>query len=334
MKKLLAGLLTLIFLSACSNKNDDSDVISQRYIHKYGFEVSEKEWLERNSDGQIVTAFQDGSSLARSYKNGALHGPTTLTFPKSQTIAEKQEYSEGVLLKKTFYAFSGLPRREETFEKGKTTITVWTRKGVPLSIEEYLDGKLINGKYFTSSNVLEASITGGNGTRIKRDENGQLLNQEKFQKGEMVQRTAFHPSGKAETISYFSNYKLNGLQKTFAANGALTRTANWIDGKQHGKEIGYRNGQKYLEVPYVNGLKHGLETEYLNSMLVREVPWKDGEKHGMQRICAKDFTDIQWFYNGEAVELDRYRKLQARDAMMAELEKSKGLIDLEKKNVR
>ncbi len=324
------SLLFLAFLTACSNKNCDSNTVSQRYIHKYGFEVSADEWLQRKGDGQIITAFKDGSTQTCAYKNGILHGATTLTYPKTQIIQEKDDYDEGTLCKKTFYNPQGLPSREEIYENEKNIITVWNNKGVPLSIEEYQDGKLINGQYFTSLNTLESSVVEGKGIRIKRNGEGKLLNKENFANGALVSRTTFHPTGEIETISHFIDYQLNGEQKTFAINGSLVREAHWQNGQLHGKEICYQNNKKSFEVLYINGKKEGLEQEYQHNQLVHEVPWKNGLKHGMERTRYRDYTDIQWYFDGEAVDLASFKKLKNKELMIAELEKAKSLFEARK----
>lgn len=328
--QLFWGLFLLAFLTACGNKNEDSNTVSQRYIHKYGFEVSQNEWLERKGDGQIITAFKDGSCQTCSYKNGVLHGATSLTYPKAQIIKEKTDYEEGTLLRKTLYSINGLPSQEEIYENENTTITVWNNKGVPLSIEEYRAEKLISGQYFTALNVLESSIVNGKGLRVKRNPEGKLFSKEQFEKGELSFRTTFHSSGEVETISHFTDYCLHGEQKTFSTSGTLIRKAHWKNGQLHGKEMCYRNGKKYLEVPYANGKKEGVEKEYYKKQLVREVPWKAGQKHGMERLCYRDYTDIQWYFNGKTVGLAKFRQLREREVMIAEIEKAKNLLDARK----
>ncbi len=330
--RIFSVLAAAVFFSSCFNQNADSSILSQSYIHKYGFEVSKTEWKERNENGKIITAYADGSSETNSYENGILHGVCTLTYPQNQKVKETSEYNKGILYKKTFFNPEGFPMREELYETDKTILTLWDKKGVPLAKEEYQEGKLIKGHYFNSSNILESSIANGKGTRVKRDENGNLLYKELFEDGTLATRTNFHPNGKAETISHFKDYQLHGQQTTFSPSGSLIREAYWQNGQLHGKETCYRNGRKFLEVAYNNGQKDGVEKEYYQGYLVREVPWKNGLKHGMERIRYRDYTDIHWYFNGKIVDLAKYKQLNEREQMLADLEKSKHWLD--SKNIR
>lgn len=325
--RIFSALIILGLFTSCLNQSADSGILSQRYLHKYGFEVSRNEWEERKGDGQIVTSFADGSEQVCSYKGSVLHGPSTLSYPKSRALKEKSDYDEGVLCKKTFFNLQGLPMREELYDQDKTTITVWDGKGVPLATEEYREGYLVNGRYFTPLNKLESSVADGSGVRIKRNEEGRLLYKEQFKDGQLAVRTTFHPNGSIETVSNFQDYQLHGGQKTFSPTGSLIREAFWQNGLLHGKEICYRGGSKFLEVPYCNGKKDGVEKEYYQGHLVREVPWAQGFKHGMERTRYRDYTDVHWYFNGKNVDLAKYRQLKEREKMMADLEKSKEMLD-------
>ncbi|MFA5250859.1 MAG: hypothetical protein WC371_05580 [Parachlamydiales bacterium] len=320
--KSVFALAGLFFLAGCCNKNcDANNAVSQKYIHKYGFEVSPAEWDERKGNGQIVTTFPDGSVQTCAYKNNLRHGVSTLSYPNSATLKEKSEYLEGQLSKKTSFDLSGQPVREELYEEnGKTTITLWGKNGAPLSVEEYQMEKLVSGQYFTPQNKLESSIADGSGIRVKRNEAGTLLSQDAFENGELKSRTTFHFNGQIKSLSNFSDYKLSGIQQHFAPNGTLIREATWQDGTLTGLEICYRGSKKFIETPYLNGLRDGLEKEYdKEGALVRETPWKENKKHGLEHFYYKDYTDIQWYFLGEAVSLAKFNQLRLREEMIADL---------------
>jgi hypothetical protein len=46
--------------------------VSQRYVHKYGYDVSEQEWETREKNGQIITTTADGVTTSATYKKGVL----------------------------------------------------------------------------------------------------------------------------------------------------------------------------------------------------------------------------------------------------------------------
>ena len=162
-------LATLLFTSCCKKCND-SDIVSERYVHKYGFDVSQKEWEEREKNGQIITVTKEGITTTASYKNGVLDGCVTITYPKSMKIREKLEYAEGSLVKRVFYELSGIPIQEIVYEHPtKRIITIWNKNGAPISMEEYDQDLLISARYYNAQNIVEATIVEGNGTRIKRD---------------------------------------------------------------------------------------------------------------------------------------------------------------------
>jgi len=71
----------LLIKCQTSNKDKNDNVVSQRYIHKYGYDVSKEEWESTGYPGQVVTTLRNGVTLTSSYENGVLHGPTTYTFP-------------------------------------------------------------------------------------------------------------------------------------------------------------------------------------------------------------------------------------------------------------
>src|SRR5437867_5189876 len=147
--KRISLLISCLVFTACQNTTPLDQVISQTFVHKYGFETSEEEWEAREKDGQIVSLLKNGVKVTRSYQNGQLHGPTTFTFPNSPIVEKLLVYDAGTLLKESLNDPSGMPIREEVYEfDNRTIITLWDDKGAPLSIEEYDDEVLMDGKYY------------------------------------------------------------------------------------------------------------------------------------------------------------------------------------------
>lgn len=320
MKKVLA-LLGLLLITSCQNKNDDSQVVSQKFVHKYGFELSEKEWMARNKNGQVITSLQNGVVQTCSYSNGLLHGMVTYTFPHTNVIQEKQVYNEGNLIKKTIYEPSGLPIQEYVFDNdGKKIITIWDKNGVPLSMEEYDQDLLWSARYFNTQNEIEASITDGNGTRILRDQSGKILSKEKFESGKILARTTYHPNNEIQSECAFEDYQLHGIQKTFSPSGELLTQSNYNRGKLEGFTQIFKNGKLFIEIPYKDGKKDGIEKEYSqNEELVRETHWSDDLRHGTTSYYSDDFTDTQWFWKGTIVDAKKFKMLESREQLIAEI---------------
>jgi antitoxin component YwqK of YwqJK toxin-antitoxin module len=314
----------VISLSSCRNCKDDCDVASTRFVHKYGFDTSKKEWEKRGKEGQVITAFKNGVTKTSSYKNGILHGKTTFTYPSSTMIQELLEYNNGILIKQVAYELSGLPIRETIFQEDKKRVISWNKNGIPLSIEEYKNDLLWSSKYFNERNEVESSVIEGIGTRIKRNRENLLLSKEKVENGQITHRKTFHPNGQLKSKSSFSNYELHGVQETFSPSGNLLTHATWSYGKLDGMLLGYRNDKKYFEIPYINGKKHGVERHFSkHGELAKEVHWDNNIRHGSSREHNEDFTDVQWYWRGIAVDLKRYQMLKFREELIAEINNGK-----------
>lgn len=311
-----------LFLTACQMSNDSiPQVVSQKYIHKYGFDVSEDEWQERSQEGQVVTMMKNGVKITRSYENGQLHGPAVYTFPHSTLVEKTLLYDQGTLLKETLSDASGMPLREEVYEfDDRTIITVWDQKGVPISIEEYDDELLVEGKYYTPDHILESAVEAGFGERIKRDREGQMLSRDKIENGLIAQRVSYHPTGQIHTISHYHDYQLHGEQLKFTASGKPLMKLDWNHGVLDGLKIVYRNGSKVAEIPYNNGQKHGIEYHYDDlGHLTAEIEWKGDKKHGCSQFFTEDTTESEWFFRGQSVTAQKFEMLENRDKLMADL---------------
>lgn len=324
-----------LFLGACQNVSQDP-ILSQTYVHKYGFDVSEKEWQERTQDGQIITVLKDGVKKTESYENGVLHGLTTYTFPHSNTIERSLAYDQGSLLKETVFDAKGVPLREEIYEfDDRTIITLWDEMGVPLSIEEYEGELLVEGKYYTPDHSLEGEVLDGTGTRIKRDRSGLLLLKDQIENGIVSSRVTYHPTGHIHTFSHYQDYQLHGEQLKYTATGKPLLRLQWNHGVLHGPKVVYRNGTKISEIPYVHGKKHGVETHYDDlGNLTAEIAWSEGNKHGSSRFFTEESTEVEWFYKGTAVNEQKFHSFLERDLLLAEFERDANRAESEDSFVR
>jgi antitoxin component YwqK of YwqJK toxin-antitoxin module len=314
------SILTLLTLIGCTS-DTQNNIVSQKYIHKYGFDLTEKEWDDREKDGQIVTIYKDGTKLAQNFSNGILHGSALTTYPHSEIVKNEKIYDQGTLLKEIINDENGIPIREDAFEfDNRKIITLWYESGSPMSIEEYNSNKLIEASYFSATNELEASVENYKGTRIKRDRAGKILNEDEIEDGIVAIRKTFHPNSQLQSITRFKNYELNGLQKKYTVSGKPLMEQTYKDGLLDGNQIHYRNGKVVLEIPFVNGKRHGIERQYdLDGSLIAEIPWEFDEKHGRERIKHEDYSNLEWFFRGKSVTREEYNELDTREKILAEL---------------
>jgi antitoxin component YwqK of YwqJK toxin-antitoxin module len=320
--KLFALLgFTSLALCGCNNNKQDESVISQRYIHKYGYAVSQEEWETKNYPGQVITNLSSGVTITSTIENGIKHGPTTHTYPHSQTIEYYSLYNQGNKVKEVSYDSAGVPI-EEWIQLSPTrqSITMWYREGSPMLVEEFVGDELLDGQYFTLSNELESRIERGAGLRTRRDRQGVLLAKETIQEGYATKKEVFYPSGAPESIALYFQETLHGEKHTFTQNGEPLAIEEWINGKLHGKATYFKNGNRYVEIPYLYGSKHGIERHFIDGDIVsQEVPWENGRKHGESVFYAEGKPESQWYYLGEAVSRRKFNELNKLDEIISRL---------------
>ncbi|PIS01794.1 MAG: hypothetical protein COT84_00260 [Chlamydiae bacterium CG10_big_fil_rev_8_21_14_0_10_35_9] len=318
--RLLLTVLTILTVTSCQS-DDSSEVISQTYVHKYGFNLTEKEWNERDQDGQIITVLEDKTVITQSYENGVLHGLSTKTYPNSNIIFTEKLYDQGILLKEIINDEKGIPVKEEAYEfDDRKVITRWYANGAPMSIEEYDSNLLVEGSYFDLSNELESSIEEGTGMRVKRDRQGVLQIHDTLENGIVTVRKTYHPNGQLQSESHFVNNQLHGPQTKYTVTGKPLLEQYFHNGALDGLKKQYRNGKKVLEIPYVMGQKNGVEKHYdLDGTLTAEIPYENNIKHGRSRYQSEDFSDLIWHFRGKPVTRNEFNDLVTREKMLAEL---------------
>ncbi len=310
---------TLALFSSCQNSKDENPVVSKRYVHKYGYAVSQDEWESHNYPGQVVTTLRDGVTITTTYEHGILHGPCTYTYPHSQTIETYFLYNTGNLVKEIKYDRHGMPMREETrLSSTRYSVTTWYATGSPLSIEEYASEELVEGQYFTVNNEMEARIDKGNGKRIVRDQNGLLLSRDVFEKGYLTKRESFYSNGAPESISYYANNQLIGERRKFSYEGEPIAIEEWKNGKLHGLASYFHNGVKTSEILYLDGEKNGMERHYVDGEIIsQEIAWENDKRHGPSVYYVDGHTKSEWFYDGTPVSRRRFEELDRLDEIIS-----------------
>lgn len=316
---LFIALLGVITTGCQTSKDKNEHVVSQRYIHKYGYDVSKEEWESTGYPGQVVTTLRNGTTVNASYENGVLHGSTTYTFPHSNTIESLNTYERGNLVKKTSYDLRGIPQKEEIYlSPSHIKTTHWYIKGTPLSVEEYHNTELLEAEYYNQRNDVEYRVTKGSGMRVTRDQHEQIVAKETITNGFPVKKETYHPHGIPHSIISLSGNKLHGEKKVFAPSGEPVSTENYHQGILHGPATYFQNGCRYLELNYQNGLKHGLESHYVDGeTVVEETEWMDGHKHGTSVVFFDGMTKTQYYYNNQPVNKEKYRELCEQEENIA-----------------
>lgn len=306
--------------TSCQKDNSLDSVVSQKFVHKYGFNVTEEEWEQRSQEGQVVTLLKNGIKIARSYENGNLHGPTTYSFPHSNVVEKLLVYDDGTLLKECLYDSSAMPIREELYElDDRVLLTLWDEKGVPLSVEEFDGELLVQGTYYTPEHQCEGEISEGIGDRIRRDRTGLLLSHDRIESGVMVSRTTYHSNGQVHTVSHYHDHQLHGEQLKYSSLGRPLMILNWNHGVLDGLKTVFRSGYKVAEIPYLDGQKHGMEIHYDDlGNLTAEIHWKNDKKHGSKILYSEDGTETEWFHKDQLVSAEKFEALEIREQLIAE----------------
>lgn len=305
-----------LLLTACSqNACYDDNVVDQKYIHKYGVTVPSDYWTSSGEHGAVVSSMADGVVITRTYASGLLDGDTTYTFPHSGQVAKKEIYVRGSLTKEISYYFDGTPSSETLYDSplGSRKVSCWYHNGTPKSVEEFSGGLLVSGAYYTASNQHDASVENYNGTRLVRDDYGQLLSTDLIEQGRMSARTVYHTNGTPKEIVPYCNDLVDGAKRCFNPAGEPETVEQWSQGMQHGTTVIYQHGEKYAEVPYQYGNRHGVEKRYRDGQVVmQEVSWENGLQHGPTTCYAGDSCKTDWYYRGEATTKNNYEFMTTR----------------------
>lgn len=298
----LTSLSLLVLLTSCGSQQN-RDIVSQRFVHKYGYDVPKEEWNNQQYPGQVITQMRDGVTIVETYEDGLLNGVRSETFSHSQTVRFLEQYDRGSLRKRTTYSVRGIPEQEEIFFSPQhVKVTYWLPNGSPLCKEEWSFGKIISGQYFNALNEVEAQLERGSGERLVRDASGLLQAREFYQNSELVHLQTYYPNQTPHISVSFKNGKRDGVYKEFAASGEPLCIESWRQNMLHGEAVYYQNGLRYLEIAYQNGLKHGLERHFIDEKHVcSETTWFEGNRHGPSVVLADGTATTRWYYFGQKV---------------------------------
>lgn len=302
-----------VLLTGCQNTSEDS-VVSQTYIHKYGYTVSAEEWASNDYPGQVITTMSDGITVTATYEDGVLHGPCSYTHPHTQVVESYFLYNYGTLVKEIYYDVNALPVREVVYASpNRFTITLWYKNGSPLSIEEYFQQELVDGQYFTTSNEVESRVIKGNGTRTQRDSQGILIAKDEISGGFLIKKDTFYPNGFPESTAPYVKGLLHGTKKSFTIKGEPLAIEEWSFGQLHGNATYFKNGAKYIECAYSEGLKTGTEIHYNGDAVAQKTEWKNDKRHGTSSFYLDGNIHTAFYYEGKQVTHKQFSEMSSLD---------------------
>lgn len=311
----ISGLLPLMVLTGCTGCRDRVEIVDQTYVHSYGVEVPPGYWNSCGRDGAVVTTTADGMKVSKSYAAGVLEGETTYSYPHTDTVQKKHVYNSGKIIKETDYYYDGTPKLEVANDSSTNIreVTFWYTTGSPKFREKYEGNRLLSGEYYNFSNQKEAAVDNFEGTRINRDDYGQLISKDTVQDGQRVLETTYHSNGAPKEMIPYQGGIVHGTKKTFHPGGEPNMVEEWFEGIQTGTTTVYLNGERYAEVPYLNGNKNGIEKHYKEgTLVVEEIGWRHGKLHGPTHTYVADTVKTEWYYDGEPTSKANYERLSSR----------------------
>ncbi len=321
MNKFFLCVLLGYLATSCTSSQTDQQVISRRYIHKYGYAVSKEEFEKHRYPGQIITTLRDGVTISATYENGLLHGSCTHTHPHSESIQYFFLYNEGNLVKELVYNQLGMPLEEHIqLSPQRYSLTKWYQDGTPMSIENYTGEELIDGEYLSKTNEVQSRVELGKGERIYNTLDGTLLIKDEIAGGYISKRETFYPNGMPESIASYQAGKLDGEKTIFYQTGEPRATEEWRQGLLHGKTTLFSGGVKQSEVYYLAGVKNGPEIHYIDGEKVeQEILWSRDKKHGPTKFFVNgSLSQVEWYYDGRSVTKRKYEELSQLDHMITQ----------------
>jgi len=310
--RFLLCLIGVFVLTSCSGVRRqapclDREIKQSKYVHKYGFQVSEEDWERKGQDGHVITELKNGVVMTRFYEKGALHGESTYTFPHSQLVAKVERYDRGHLISTRVNYETGSPKKEETLEDGGRKVRVWYEDGTPKSVENHRGGRLLQADYYTSDNRLDSKIVDGEGVRINRDAFGQVVSRDEFQEGFLSLSTITYPNGTLKEMIPYHLGQIEGVRRTFGIGGEPLTIEEWHGGVQNGVTALFQNGEKVAEIEYVDGKKHGVERRFkCGDVLVEEIAWREDRRHGPAKLYVTDPAETKWYFEGKLVSSEMH----------------------------
>lgn len=314
MRKMIIPALLTLGLTGCAQNSQQPEVVNETYLHRYGVEVTPKDWNNRGANGKVVSTLRNGVVVSRTYVNGNLDGITVYTFPHSEVIQKTEIYEANALVKEIYHFASGEPKTEIAYRPvDERTVGSWYENGKTLSTETYSGEQIIHGLYYSPDQQIEARVDGGTGERIRRDVYGNLLSRDKFENGYLTTVTTYHTNGTPREVTPYEMNVVQGLKRSFLPDGEPNTLEEWYDGTQTGITTLFQNGEKIAEIPYMNGIKSGVERRFSNGKrVVEEITWVNGAIHGPYNTLVGDKIQTDWYHRGKRVSKNTFETMEKK----------------------
>jgi antitoxin component YwqK of YwqJK toxin-antitoxin module len=227
---------------------------------------SQQDWI---FDGESQVWDEYGNLIAQiSYDKGVLEGVSTYFFPSGQ-IEKVLSFTKGTLEGEILlYSKEGFLKEKTNYKKGR-------KEGISLGFfdedkiafeEEYTEGLVRKGRYYTPQGDLISEIQNGGGFQAIY-ENGALTLSE-FRMGHLeglVRKMT--PSGELQRSFYIKNGKKQGEETEYYLSSDLQKPSskplpklslNWSDNSIHGSvKTWYPNGKLQSQREYSHNQKSG-----------------------------------------------------------------------------
>ncbi|MEC8306514.1 MAG: hypothetical protein VXZ72_01485 [Chlamydiota bacterium] len=322
---------SIAFLGGCQvHHRPQTDLLSCRYIHPLNFEM-DREYFQEIGSGKTIETLKTGETITSDYSEGRLHGLVTKTHPYSHAIATETTYLEGRRLKEERINLSGYKEYKiEHLSPDHYRETHWTPNGVPIRIEEWLQGRLVSAQYSSEQNAPLGLVSKGEGIHIITDKEGRVVEKNRISNGLPVSKELFYPNGQLK----FSSGLSGGLWKQQLAHGfwdgnveeydqkgLLISREQYVEGVLEGMASYYQEGQLSLETHYINGQKEGRESQYIDGKdLLRESSFVGGLLHGVSTTYFHGIAHRQHYYTGTPVSKDRFYEISEQAENIAILQ--------------
>ncbi|EKE08051.1 MAG: hypothetical protein ACD_17C00374G0004 [uncultured bacterium] len=241
---------------------------------------SQDDWL---FDGNNLVWDDKGNLTANIvYYKGALQGTSTYYFP-SGNIQRELNYDKNQLHGLCFeYTNEGNLKGKFTYKQGVQegeSLGFFQNGALPAWIEEYKEGRLLEGMYYDVNGEIVATIHNGGGFQARYDNS-------------LALRVIEHEVGLPK-----------GMVKEFTPSGKILRTFFTKEGCKNGEEIEYyltSLDRPKLSIQWKDNMIHGpVKTWYDNGQLQSEREYSFNQKSG---------PSLAWYRNGNLMCYEEYEK--------------------------
>ena len=306
---------TLFFFGASSllsigcSTSPQEEVVKTSYYHTYGPQVDQADWADLGGTGEVVEVLKNGVEVRKEYVGGVLQGTSSWTFPYTKVTDRVEEYHDGQRIITSCNYETGSPKfQEELLPKDQRIVHAWYDDGSPRLIEEYKGTRLAEAQYFTIDGEVEGSVLGGNGMKVERSRNGELLTREQLKGSEVVASESFYSNGQLREAIAYQDLKRHGQSRRFSEDGEPLSVEQWTCGVVDGTQLFFEGGQPVRQITYAMGKKEGAELRFRpgTEEVVEEISWHQDVRHGPSKTYLGDQILTEWYWRGNHTSEEQF----------------------------